>query len=73
MKSTLAWSTARPIELTHLNCSAFEGKEIFKSPTDNLITTEANLVALQRLSWVDVFNATAWLLANDDKRPPAPR
>jgi hypothetical protein len=53
---------ARPIELTHENCSAFAGKELFKSPTDNLIATEANLLALQKLSWVDVFNASAWLL-----------
>jgi len=53
---------ARPIELTHLNCGDFAGKEIFKSPTDNLIATETNLIALQKLSWVDVFNASAWLL-----------
>jgi len=54
--------TARPIELTHENCSAFAGKEIFKSPpTDNLITTEANLLSLKKLSWVDVFNSSAWL------------
>jgi hypothetical protein len=53
---------ARPIELTHLNCGAFAGKEIFKSPTDNLIATETNLLALQKLSWVDVFNASAWLI-----------
>jgi hypothetical protein len=55
-------STARPIELTHLNCSAFAGVEILKSPKDNLIATEANLIALQKLSWVDVFNSSAWLL-----------
>jgi hypothetical protein len=53
---------ARPIELTHLNCGDFAGKEIFKSPTDNLIATEVNLVALQKLGWVDVFNASAWLI-----------
>jgi hypothetical protein len=55
-------SSARPIELTHENCSAFAGKEILKSPTDNLIATEANLMALRKLSWVDVFNASAWLI-----------
>jgi hypothetical protein len=54
--------SARPIELTHLNCSEFAGKKLFKSPTDNLITTEANLEALQKLSWVDVFNSSAWLI-----------
>jgi hypothetical protein len=53
---------ARPIELTHENCGAFEGKKLFKSTTDNLIATEANLLALQKLSWVDVFNASAWLV-----------
>jgi hypothetical protein len=53
---------ARPIELTHENCGAFAGKKILKSPKDNLIATQANLMALQKLSWVDVFNASAWLL-----------
>ena len=53
---------ARPIELTHENCSEFAGKEIFKAPGDNIIATEANLLALQKLGWVDVFNASAWLL-----------
>jgi hypothetical protein len=53
---------ARPIELTHENCGGFAGKSLFKSPVDNLIATEANLLALQKLSWVDVFNAFAWLL-----------
>jgi hypothetical protein len=53
---------ARPIELTHKNCSEFAGKEIFQAPSDNIIATEVNLVALQKLSWVDVFNASAWLL-----------
>jgi hypothetical protein len=53
---------ARPIELTHENCSEFAGKEIFKAPSDNIITTEANLLALKKLSWVDVFNASAWLI-----------
>jgi hypothetical protein len=53
---------ARPIELTHKNCSEFAGKEIFKSPADNVIATEVNLLALQKLGWVDVFNAGAWLI-----------
>ena len=53
---------ARPIELTHLNCGAFAGKELFKSPTDNLIATQPNVLALQKLGWVDVFNANAWLI-----------
>ena len=55
-------SSARPIELTHKNCSEFAGKEIFKSPIDNLIVTETNLRALKKLSWVDVFNSNAWLI-----------
>ncbi|MBW2716100.1 MAG: hypothetical protein JRD03_08485 [Deltaproteobacteria bacterium] len=53
---------ARVIELTEKNCGAFEGKKIFKSPGDNLIATETNIMALRKLSWVDVFNAGAWLL-----------
>jgi hypothetical protein len=53
---------ARPIELTHENCGAFEGKNLFRAMDDNLIVTEANLLALQKLSWVDVFNASAWLV-----------
>ncbi len=53
---------ARVIELTEKNCGAFEGKAIFKAPGDNLIATEVNIVALRKLSWVDVFNAGAWLL-----------
>jgi hypothetical protein len=54
---------ARPIELTHENCGTFAGEELFKSPpSDNLIATQTNLLALQKLSWVDVFNAAAWLL-----------
>ena len=53
---------ARPNELTHENCGEFAGKRIFKSPTENVIATEANLLALKKLSWVDVFNANAWLL-----------
>lgn len=54
--------SGRPIELTHINCGEFAGKELFKSPVDNLIATEANVRALQKLSWVDVFNASAWLI-----------
>jgi hypothetical protein len=53
---------ARPKELTEKNCGAFEGKKIFKSPGDNLIGTEVSIAALRKLSWVDVFNASAWLL-----------
>ncbi len=53
---------ARPIELTHLNCGAFAGQKLFKSPKDNLIATQPNLLALQKLGGVDVFNASAWLI-----------
>ena len=52
----------RPIELTHENCGDFVGKKLFKSSSDNVIVTETNLAAYQKLSWVDVFNASAWLL-----------
>jgi hypothetical protein len=53
---------ARPIELTHENCGAFAGKSLFKSLTDNVIATETNLLAFKKLSWVDVYNASAWLI-----------
>jgi hypothetical protein len=53
---------ARPIELTHENCSDFAGQSLFKSPSDNLIATEATLPALVKLGWVDVFNSNAWLI-----------
>ena len=54
--------SARPIELTHENCGALAGEKLFKSPSDNLIATEPNLMALRKLGWVDVFNSNAWLL-----------
>jgi hypothetical protein len=53
---------ARPIELTHENCGEFVGEKLFKSPSDNLIATEATLPALVKLGWVDVFNSNAWLI-----------
>jgi hypothetical protein len=53
---------ARPIELTAENCGAFSGEQVYRSPSDHLIATHANLVAMQDLAWVDVANASAWLL-----------
>ncbi len=53
---------ARPIELTHENCAALDEEDLFRSPTDNLIATETNMMALQRLGWIDVLNASAWLV-----------
>jgi len=53
---------ARPIELTAENCGDFDGKPVFKSPTDHLIATHSNLIANQKLGWVDVANASAWLI-----------
>ena len=53
---------ARPIELTHENCGAFAGKSLFRSLGDNVIATETNLLAFKKLSWVDVYNASAWLI-----------
>jgi len=52
----------RPVELTAENCEAFAGEAVFKSPGDNVIATHGNLLAFRKLGWVDVFNATAWLL-----------
>jgi hypothetical protein len=53
---------ARPIELTDQNCGAFAGERLFKSQSENMIATQLNLLAIQKLAWVDVFNATAWLV-----------
>ena len=53
---------ARPVELTAENCSDFSEKQVFKSPTDLVIASQTNLIANQKLGWVDVANAGAWLL-----------
>jgi hypothetical protein len=53
---------ARPIELTEDNCGDFSGEQVFKSPADHLIATHTSLMANQKLGWVDVANAGAWLL-----------
>ena len=53
---------ARPIELTAENCGDFSGKPVYKSPTDLLIASHPNLMAIQKLGWVDVANASAWLI-----------
>jgi hypothetical protein len=53
---------ARPIELTRENCGEFSGQQIFKSPTDHLIATRSSLTENQKLGWVDVANASAWLI-----------
>jgi len=55
-------SNSRPVELTALNCGEFAGERLYRSPSDHLITTHANLMAIQKLGWVDVANALAWLL-----------
>jgi hypothetical protein len=53
---------ARPIELTAENCGDFSGKQVFKSPADHLIASYSSLVANHKLAWVDVANASTWLL-----------
>ena len=53
---------ARPIELTAENCGDFNGKQIYKSSGDRTIASHASLMANQKLGWVDVANAGAWLL-----------
>jgi hypothetical protein len=55
-------SSARPIELTAENCGAFAGEQVYRAEGDHLIVTHANLMALRKLSWVDIANAAAWLL-----------
>jgi hypothetical protein len=55
-------SDARPIELTAENCGVFAAEQVYRSPSDHLIATKANLMATRKLGWVDVANALAWLL-----------
>jgi hypothetical protein len=53
---------ARPIELTRENCAGFSDQQVFKSPTDHLIATQSSLIANQKLGWVGIANASAWLI-----------
>jgi hypothetical protein len=53
---------ARPIELTQVTCESFMRSTVLKSPADNVITTQDVLLLNRKLGWVDVFNASAWLL-----------
>jgi len=55
-------SEDRPIELSMENCGAFAGEEVLKSPSDNLIASRSALMAIRKLGWIDVINASAWLL-----------
>lgn len=55
-------ASARPIELTAENCGAFANEEVYRVPSDHLIATHANMIAMRWLAWVDVANAAAWLL-----------
>ena len=52
----------RPVQLTAENCAVFTADQMYRSPSDHLIATHANLKAVQKLGWVDVANAVAWLL-----------
>jgi hypothetical protein len=52
----------RPIELTPENCGGFAGEAVLKSPSDKVIASQASLLAIRKLGWVDVINASAWLL-----------
>ena len=54
-------SNSRPVELTAFNCGEFAGERVYRSPSDHLIATHAILMAIQKLGWVDVANAVAWL------------
>ena len=53
---------ARPIDLNLENCGDFRNELVYQSLTDHLIVTHENLVAIQKLGWVNVANAAAWLL-----------
>jgi hypothetical protein len=50
------------IPLTETNCTQFSSGDLFKHRTDNLIANAPTLVAAVKLAWIDVINATAWLL-----------
>lgn len=52
----------RPVELTAGNCGDLSDAQLFRSPTDHLIATGPNLSAVQKLGWVELANAVAWLL-----------
>jgi hypothetical protein len=52
----------RPVPLTAENCAMFTTDQMYRSPSDHLVVTDANLAAIQKLGWVDVVNAVAWLL-----------
>jgi hypothetical protein len=55
-------SNYRPVQLNAENCAVFTTEQMYRSPSDHLIATHANLMAIQKLGWVDVANALAWLL-----------
>lgn len=54
--------TYRPVPLSAENCAQFSGEPVYRSSKDQLIATHVNLMAIQKLSWVAVANAVAWLL-----------
>ena len=43
------------------NCLSLQGMELFKLTGQNLIADADKLIATQRLAWVDVINAGAWI------------
>jgi hypothetical protein len=53
---------ARPVQLTAENCAVFTTDQMYRSPSDHLIATHENLMAIRKLGWVDVANSVAWLL-----------
>ncbi|HEY5656205.1 MAG TPA: hypothetical protein VIY27_00300 [Myxococcota bacterium] len=55
-------SAGRPVELNLENCGDFANERVYRSAADRLIATHENLVAIQKLGWVNVANAAAWLL-----------
>jgi hypothetical protein len=53
---------ARPIPLDQESCASLSRGDVFKHRTDNVISDAPALSAAVNLSWVDVANASAWLL-----------
>lgn len=50
------------IALDNDNCKSLAGQDILRVQGTELIATHSALVDAQRLAWIDVINAAAWLL-----------
>lgn len=53
---------ARFVPVDAESCALLSGGEVFKHRTDNVISAAGPLAASVKLGWIDVLNASAWLL-----------